>query len=54
MPRLGQEVLIGFVGGDIDRLVVLGAVYNGQGNRQAAAAAGGTRPLHDWQPLLDY
>lgn len=42
-PRLGQEVLVGFIGGDIDRPVVLGAVYNGQGqeNAQSNQVAGG-------------
>jgi uncharacterized protein involved in type VI secretion and phage assembly len=30
LPRIGQEVLIDFMGGDIDRPVLLGALYNGQ------------------------
>ncbi|MBK1613913.1 hypothetical protein CKO44_10570 [Rubrivivax gelatinosus] len=55
-PRLGQEVLIGFLGGDIDRPVVMGAVYNGLGRPDAqsnqasagAAGAGGSAPA--WFP----
>ncbi len=34
-PRLGQEVLVAFVEGDIDRPVVVGAAYNGQGTPEA-------------------
>ena len=31
IPRLGQEVIVGFTHGDIDRPIILGAVYNGAG-----------------------
>ena len=34
-PRIGQEVLVAFAGGDIDRPVVIGAVYNGHGTPDA-------------------
>lgn len=30
-PCIGQEVLVSFLGGDIDRPVIVGAGYNGQG-----------------------
>jgi type VI secretion system secreted protein VgrG len=39
VPRLGQEVVVAFIGGDIDRPVVTGAVYNGIGQAQANDAA---------------
>jgi type VI secretion system secreted protein VgrG len=48
IPRIGQEVLVQFTEGDIDRPVVVGAVYNGrgqdnaQGNRFAASVASAT------------
>jgi type VI secretion system secreted protein VgrG len=55
-PRLGQEVLVQFVAGDVDRPVVVGVVYNGQGSANAqgnqvsggAASATGNAPA--WFP----
>ena len=55
-PRLGQEVLVGFIGGDIDRPVVMGAVYNGigqpdaQSNQVAGGAAGASGNAPAWFP----
>jgi type VI secretion system secreted protein VgrG len=45
VPRIGSEVLIDFLDGNIDRPVVIGSVYNGQGaqdaqNNQVAQGAG--------------
>jgi type VI secretion system secreted protein VgrG len=55
-PRLGQEVLVQFIAGDVDRPVVVGVVYNGQGsadaqgNQVAGGAASATGNAPAWFP----
>ena len=40
-PRIGQEVLVGFLEEDIDRPIVLGALYNGLGEGASPPTPGG-------------
>ncbi|TCV81097.1 type VI secretion system Vgr family protein [Sulfurirhabdus autotrophica] len=41
LPRIGQEVLIQFIEGDIDRPILIGALYNGQGEGGTIPTPGG-------------
>ncbi|MFL6676559.1 MAG: type VI secretion system Vgr family protein [Massilia sp.] len=60
LPRIGQEVLVQFLENDIDRPVIVGALYNGQGEGGIAPTPGGKadsesqasrfEPAHDLVP----
>jgi len=41
IPRIGQEVLLQFIEGDIERPIVTGALYNGRGEAGLPATPGG-------------
>ncbi len=41
LPRIGQEVLVQFLENDIDRPIIVGAMYNGQGAGGLAPTPGG-------------
>lgn len=43
LPRIGQEVLVQFLENDIDRPIVVGALYNGQGEGGSVSTPGGRR-----------
>jgi uncharacterized protein involved in type VI secretion and phage assembly/uncharacterized protein (DUF2345 family) len=41
LPRIGQEVLVQFLENDIDRPIIVGALYNGRGQGGIATSPGG-------------
>ena len=44
LPRIGTEVLVEFLEGDINRPIIVGALYNGQGEGGIAPTPGGRLP----------
>jgi len=46
LPRIGQEVLVQFLENDIDRPLIVGALYNGQGEGGAPPTPGGASREH--------
>ncbi|HEX9173747.1 MAG TPA: type VI secretion system Vgr family protein, partial [Telluria sp.] len=60
LPRIGQEVLVQFIENDIDRPIIVGALYNGLGEGGVAPTPGGRgdaesqasrfKPAHDHAP----
>jgi type VI secretion system secreted protein VgrG len=47
LPRIGQEVLVQFIENDIDRPIIVGALYNGQGEGGIAPTPGGASAESD-------
>ncbi len=60
LPRIGQEVQVQFIEGDVDRPIIIGALYHGQGEGGIVPTPGGHQdssgnlsvfqPAHDHQP----
>ncbi len=53
IPRIGHEVLVGFLNNDIDRPFVLASLYNGRGESGVPHTPGGQAAERDTQALLE-
>ncbi|MFZ4550377.1 MAG: type VI secretion system Vgr family protein [Aquabacterium sp.] len=53
IPRVGQEVLVGFLNHDMDRPFVLASLYNGQGASGEPPTPGGEDAVADRRALAD-
>jgi Rhs element Vgr protein len=51
LPRIGQEVLVQFIENDIDRPIIVGALYNGQGEGGIPVTPGGVVTAHADSPF---
>ena len=54
LPRIGQEVLVQFLENDIDRPIIVGALYNGQGEGGIAPTPGGRRDTDDRSKVFTF
>ncbi len=53
LPRIGQEVFVQFLENDIDRPIIVGALYNGQGEGGIAPTPGGEADGEDQSARFD-
>jgi type VI secretion system secreted protein VgrG len=53
LPRVGQEVLVQFIENDIDRPIIVGALYNGQGEGGVTPTPGGVNDGGDAASLFN-
>ncbi|MGQ0599855.1 type VI secretion system Vgr family protein [Aquabacterium sp.] len=53
IPRIGQEVLVGFLGNDIDRPFVMASLYNGRGESGVPRTPGGEAAEADTAALAE-
>jgi type VI secretion system secreted protein VgrG len=51
IPRVGQQVLVEFINGDIERPLVVGSLYDGQGEGGLPATPGGIAAEQDASPF---